>query len=572
MDEYPTKKVVSDGLRVSRRGSNIPLGDGNHMPRNSQCCNRLGCSINSMSGGQIGLQERSKLSRPNYRASSSKAVPGSSSRQVSSSTALRKAHRRPQTPPSSKEIYVASSSKTQGFTESLDSSTSEEQSVTSEREEMEDTASGESSLVLQNTLSEVCNRSVMHTSRVRKRVYQRSNSSSHSFPRGSSSNKETIFHHSLSSRHSEEPSEVPSHGPGGHSSRYGLGNLSCTSVSDVLPPRFSVADTQGSGRVRKSDGENSSIRGKGISNASALATSSSKKSTIGRNVSFTSSPLSLQPTRRNIRSSTTRGVTSVRTRRMLGEGVNTRLTGNSTNNNSISLSDSNLPPSQSQLELLSSSSISTSSSSSSPTSMDLPPFVQLNSFRRSGSGNEISRARTGFDHEGSSANGFRGPSMDHGGYPRMNMEGIAEVLFALERIEQDEEITYEQLLVLETNLFLGGLSFHDQHRDMRMDIDNMTYEELLALEERMGSVSTALSEEALSKCLHHAIYTSRPPVAGMKVSEDDDVKCSICQEEYVNGDEIGSLQCDHCYHVSCIQVWLRLKNWCPICKAPAAPE
>jgi len=34
----------------------------------------------------------------------------------------------------------------------------------------------------------------------------------------------------------------------------------------------------------------------------------------------------------------------------------------------------------------------------------------------------------------------------------------------------------QQLLVLETNLFLGGFSFHDQHRDMRLDIDNLTYE------------------------------------------------------------------------------------------------
>lgn len=34
----------------------------------------------------------------------------------------------------------------------------------------------------------------------------------------------------------------------------------------------------------------------------------------------------------------------------------------------------------------------------------------------------------------------------------------------------------QQLLALGTNLFLDGLNFHDQHRDMRMDIDNMSYE------------------------------------------------------------------------------------------------
>lgn len=34
----------------------------------------------------------------------------------------------------------------------------------------------------------------------------------------------------------------------------------------------------------------------------------------------------------------------------------------------------------------------------------------------------------------------------------------------------------QQLLVLETNLFLGGLNSYDQHRGMRLDIDNMSYE------------------------------------------------------------------------------------------------
>ncbi|XP_020598304.1 uncharacterized protein LOC110037904 [Phalaenopsis equestris] len=57
----------------------------------------------------------------------------------------------------------------------------------------------------------------------------------------------------------------------------------------------------------------------------------------------------------------------------------------------------------------------------------------------------------------------------------LDMEGIGEVLQALERIEQDEELTYEQLLVLEANI-LEGFSFYDQHRDMRLDVDNMSYE------------------------------------------------------------------------------------------------
>ncbi|CAN7024846.1 unnamed protein product [Brassica rapa subsp. trilocularis] len=161
--------------------------------------------------------------------------------------------------------------------------------------------------------------------------------------------------------------------------------------------------------------------------------------------------------------------------------------------------------------------------------------------------------------------------MSRDGFRRYDVSGVAEVLLALERMEQDEELTYEQLAVLETNLFLNG--FHDQHRDMRLDIDNMSYEELLALEEKMGTVSTALSEEALLKSLKLSIFNHPTDESGgVCLKKDDDVKCSICQEEYVDGDEVGTLPCQHMYHVSCAQQWLRMKNWCPICKTSAESQ
>ncbi|KAI4376359.1 hypothetical protein MLD38_014128 [Melastoma candidum] len=162
--------------------------------------------------------------------------------------------------------------------------------------------------------------------------------------------------------------------------------------------------------------------------------------------------------------------------------------------------------------------------------------------------------------------------LDDNGFPQYHMEGIAEMLLALERIGQDDELSYEQVIALENNLFLNGMSFYDQHRDMRLDIDNMSYEELLALEERMGTVSTALTEEELIKCLKREVHHSMPLPGGATCTgrPNDDLKCSICQEEYINGDEVGRLPCEHRYHVACAQQWLRLKNWCPICKGSAA--
>uniref|UniRef100_A0A0D9X5Q3 RING-type E3 ubiquitin transferase n=1 Tax=Leersia perrieri TaxID=77586 RepID=A0A0D9X5Q3_9ORYZ len=103
----------------------------------------------------------------------------------------------------------------------------------------------------------------------------------------------------------------------------------------------------------------------------------------------------------------------------------------------------------------------------------------------------------------------------------------------------------------------------DRHRGMRMDIDNMSYEELLALGETIGTVSTGLSDDELSKCLKRILYV---PSASTS-HEDGDIKCIVCQEEYLSDEEVAEMACKHYYHIACIQQWLRQKNWCPICKS-----
>ncbi|CAL5015050.1 unnamed protein product [Urochloa decumbens] len=107
--------------------------------------------------------------------------------------------------------------------------------------------------------------------------------------------------------------------------------------------------------------------------------------------------------------------------------------------------------------------------------------------------------------------------------------------------------------------------FNDRHRGMRMDIDGMSYEELLALGDRIGTVNTGISDDVLAKCLNTGIYM--PMASGSH--EDCDKKCSVCQEEYTAGEEVGKMACKHYYHMPCIRHWLRQKNWCPICKSVA---
>ena len=42
-------------------------------------------------------------------------------------------------------------------------------------------------------------------------------------------------------------------------------------------------------------------------------------------------------------------------------------------------------------------------------------------------------------------------------------------------------------------------------------------------------------------------------------------QCSICLENFKDGDEFRSLSCAHCYHRKCIDRWLILKSRCPLC-------
>ncbi|KAF8410085.1 hypothetical protein HHK36_002607 [Tetracentron sinense] len=123
------------------------------------------------------------------------------------------------------------------------------------------------------------------------------------------------------------------------------------------------------------------------------------------------------------------------------------------------------------------------------------------------------------------------------------------------------------VMILDQSVFYGVADMHDRHRDMRLDVDNMSYEELLALEERIGNVSTGLSEETILKCLKQRKYSSITIV-------DDVVNFTLLepllsQEEYADGEDLGTLDCGHDFHTSCIKKWLVQKNLCPVCKTTA---
>ncbi|KAJ6909385.1 hypothetical protein NC652_020390 [Populus alba x Populus x berolinensis] len=59
----------------------------------------------------------------------------------------------------------------------------------------------------------------------------------------------------------------------------------------------------------------------------------------------------------------------------------------------------------------------------------------------------------------------------------------------------------EALMMLDNPYLYGSINLFDQYRDMRLDVDSMSYKELLVLGERIGNVNTGLPEDVFSKCL-----------------------------------------------------------------------
>lgn len=105
----------------------------------------------------------------------------------------------------------------------------------------------------------------------------------------------------------------------------------------------------------------------------------------------------------------------------------------------------------------------------------------------------------------------------------------------------------------------------DNHRDMRLDIDHMSYEELLALGEQIGNAGSGLADDFIIGHLKTRTFTSSQSEDVLSADQGLNI-CTICQMDYSDQEKIGMLDCNHEYHVDCIQKWLVEKNTCPICK------
>lgn len=87
----------------------------------------------------------------------------------------------------------------------------------------------------------------------------------------------------------------------------------------------------------------------------------------------------------------------------------------------------------------------------------------------------------------------------------------------------------------------------------------LSYEELMELQERVGVVDRGATKEQIESIPTRTFE-------GDKGGSSDQGCCAICLEDYAEGQQMRTLPCSHSFHPNCIDRWLQRNRACPVCK------
>ncbi|XP_034046041.1 E3 ubiquitin-protein ligase Arkadia isoform X2 [Thalassophryne amazonica] len=111
---------------------------------------------------------------------------------------------------------------------------------------------------------------------------------------------------------------------------------------------------------------------------------------------------------------------------------------------------------------------------------------------------------------------------------------------------------------------------HIRYISSRMTGFGRTYEDLLHLEERLGTVNRGASQGTIERCTYPHKYKKRKLHSKQDedegADEDMEEKCTICLSILEEGEDVRRLPCMHLFHQLCVDQWLLTNKKCPICR------
>jgi len=160
-------------------------------------------------------------------------------------------------------------------------------------------------------------------------------------------------------------------------------------------------------------------------------------------------------------------------------------------------------------------------------------------------------------------------------------EDLLDVIAQIQKLEKQTKPKQNQIDLFAKDTFLDDLYVDLENKDFFEEFvdpvyeyeehlmneicpnpDQMTYEQLLELQEKVGFVSKGASKELVEQ-----LPTSK--FHGTTDANKSSSCCNICLNDFEEGDDIRSLPCFHFFHRQEIDKWLAQKDSCPVCLTPA---